>query len=205
MEEPSGSVAGSGPLQRGFLEPYFAGVVFYRRTAVLPAFSLAGCEYKVDVRDNQLNQTSNRLGVDFFFQHRERIMNPLENNVYIGLTRVPESFEGYTYYMPSLPVGPASILPEDMTLRQIKAHRYGVFTYMGQHRPEEISSITLKDIWYQVFEVWMPTVKISLPETFSFERIDYARCTKQYCECDLYYPIEPVQDSGRHVRQADET
>ncbi len=179
-----------------FLSRASEGIVFYRRTTVLPAFSLAGLEHKVEIRDNHMNQTSNKLGVDFFLHHRHRIIHPLEKDVYIGFTRVPEPASDYTYYMPSVAVGPASTVPEGMLQREIKAHRYGVFTYMGQHHPKEISTLTLKDIWHQVFEVWMPTVQMKLKETFSFERIDYTRCSKQYCECDLYYPIEPVQETG---------
>jgi AraC family transcriptional regulator len=185
-----------------FLRRASEGIVIHRRTSVLPAFSVAGLEYQVDIRDNRLNQTSKKLGTDFFLQHRQRIMQPLEKDVYIGFTRVPEPAEAYTYYMPSLPVGPASTVPEDMLLREIKAHRYGIFTYIGHHHPREISSLTLKDIWHQVFEVWMPTVEMKLKESFSFERIDYARCSSQYCECDLYYPIEPVQEAGHPGRKS---
>jgi AraC family transcriptional regulator len=179
-----------------FLRRASEGIMFYRSTAVLPAFVVAGREFRVDIGDNHLNQTSNKLGVDFFLHHRQRIQQPLEKDVYIGLTRVPESAADYTYYMPSLAVDAASIIPGDMHQREIKAHRYGVFTYIGQHHPQEISSLTLKQIWHQVFEVWMPTVEMKLKEIFSFERIDYTLCSRQYCECDLYYPIEPVSESG---------
>ena len=91
--------------------------MFHRKTAVLPAFSVAGLDYQVNIRDNHLNQTSNRLGVDFFLHHRQRIQHPLEKDVYIGLTRVPEPAADYTFYMPSLAVGAASIIPADMLKR----------------------------------------------------------------------------------------
>ena len=178
-----------------FLRRASEGIMFYRSTAVLPAFVVAGREHRVDIRDNQLNQTSNKLGVDFFLHHRQRILHPLQKDVYIGLTREPEPAADYTYYMPSLAVDAASIIPTDMLKREIKAHRYGVFTYIGQHHPDKISALTLKDIWHQVFEVWMPTIPMKLKEIFSFERIDYTRCSRQYCECDLYFPIEPVQET----------
>ncbi len=34
----------------------------------------------------------------------------------------------------------------------------------------------------------MATVEMKLKEIFSFERIDYTQCSRQYCECDLYLP-----------------
>lgn len=179
-----------------FLRRTAEGIVFYRNTAVIPPFSVAGLEYTVNIRDNHLNQTSNKLGVDFFQHHRQRILHPLQKDVYIGLTRVPEPAGDYTCYMPSLAVGAASTVPEDMLQRDIKAHRYSVFTYIGQHHPQEISALTLKEIWHQIFVIWMPTVQMKLQEAFSFERIDFARCGRQYCECDLYFPIEPVSKNG---------
>lgn len=183
-----------------FLSRAGEGLVFFKATEILPAFDLAGYEYEVGVEDNHLHQTANKLGVEFFNKHRARIANPLEKDVYIGFTTIPAVFAGFTRYLPSVPVGPASIVPKDMACRHVKAHRYGVFTYIGLHRPEEISSATLGAIWHQVFHIWMPTVEIKLPEAFSFERIDYARCSRQYCECDLYYPIKPVQESDRRSR-----
>ncbi len=60
---------------------------------------------------------------------------------------------------------------------------------MGLHRPEEISSRTLQELWKMVYGSWMPTVEITTDPAFHYERIDYARCSKQYCECELYFPI----------------
>lgn len=36
---------------------------------------------------------------------------------------------------------------------------------------------------------WMPTVEFDLEELFHFKYVDYSRCNKHYCECELYYPI----------------
>lgn len=165
------------------------GLIFFRSITVLPAFTIAGIEYKIDTQDNLLNQTANRYGVDFFYQHRPEVINPVEKDIYIGYTAIPEPYEGYTYYQPSVQVNQNSILAPDMKLRAIKAHKYGVFTYMGPHRPEELSSRNLKAIWNYVERIWMPTVAFNTKDKFRFEYINYAKCNKKYCECDLYYPI----------------
>lgn len=168
------------------------GLVFFRSITVLPTLSLAGYEYEVNIRDNLANLTANRLGVQFFYNSRQKIMNPVGKDVYVGLTTIPEPVMDYTWYQPSLRVNSASIIPPDMTVRHINPHKYGVFTYMGAHRPEDISSATLRAVWRHVFEVWMPTVEFNLGERFHFELIDYSRCNKSYCECDLYFPIGPL-------------
>lgn len=172
-----------------FLNCAGAGLVFLRSITVLPYFSIAGLEYEVDIEENRRNQIANKYGVDFFYNHRLRVFNPLEKDVYIGFTTVPEKKVSYTFYQPSIKICENSIVPADMKVKHIAPHKYGVFTYMGPHRPEEISSKTLAEIWDHIFSTWMPTVEFNLKEKFSFEYINYAKCNKHYCECDLYYPI----------------
>lgn len=168
------------------------GLVFFRSITVLPNFSIAGHEYAVDIEENMKYQTSNKLGVEFFYNDRTRVINTIEKDVYIGFTTIPDEPAKYTFYQPSIQVNEYSIIPSDMQKKLVNAHKYGVFTYMGPHRPEAISSKTLKDIWTYIAKTWMPTVQFDLDMNFHFERINYAKCNKQYCECDLYYPISTL-------------
>lgn len=172
-----------------FLSCAGEGLVFLRSIKVLPGFSIAGLEYTVDIWENIESQIANKHGVDFFYNHRTRVFNPVEKDVYIGLTTILDKQSSYTLYQPSTQIGENSIVPDDMRIKLIPAHKYGVFTYMGPHRPEEISSKNLAEIWEYVFNIWMPTIKFNLKENFRFERINYAKCNKHYCECDLYFPI----------------
>ncbi|MBU5593337.1 helix-turn-helix domain-containing protein [Clostridium sp. MSJ-4] len=165
------------------------GLVFFRSITVLPAFSIAGLQYNVDIEENLKFQIANKYGVDFFYNHRLRVFNPIEKDVYIGFTTVLDELNSYTLYQPSIQISENSIIPEDMNIKSIIPHKYGVFTYMGLHRPEEISSKNLLDIWNHVFNIWMPTVEFDLREKFRFEYINYAKCNKHYCECDLFFPI----------------
>lgn len=165
------------------------GLIFFRSISVLPAFMLAGIEYVIDVEDNYENLTATHLGVDFFYHHRPEVINPVEKDIYIGLTRFPEYLSRSTIYLPSVQINNNSIIAPDMIIKRIKAHKYGVFTYMGPHRPEELSVRTLESIWKYVNDIWIPTIQFDLKENFHFEFVNYAKCNKQYCECDLYYPI----------------
>lgn len=165
------------------------GLVFFRSITVLPVLSLAGPEYVIDAAENRQHLTANRYAVDFFYNLRPRVINPVAQDVYIGLTTIPEPYQGFTFYQPSVQFDHNSIIPPGMLTKQLKPHKYGVFTYMSLHRPEEISAHTLQDIWEYIRETWMPTVQFDLEETFHFEWVNYAKCNKHYCECDLYYPI----------------
>lgn len=165
------------------------GLVFFKSITVLPAFSIAGVEYRVDIEENARELTANKLGVDFFYYKRPEVINPVDKDIYIGFTTVPKKPGAYTCYQPSVKINQNSIVGPNMTVKHIRPHKYGVFTYMGPHRPEELSADKLKGLWQFVNDNWIPTVEFHLPEKFHFEHINYARCNKSYCECDLYYPI----------------
>jgi AraC family transcriptional regulator len=168
------------------------GLVFFKSITVLPAFMIAGIEYKVDMEENRRELTSNRLGVDFFYHKRPEVINPVDKDIYIGFTTIPKKSGSFTYYQPSVKIDQNSILAPNMKVRQVKPHKYGVFTYMGPHRPEEISAEKLGGLWQFVADTWMPTVDFNLTEHFRFEMVNYAKCNKQYCECELYYPISAL-------------
>jgi AraC family transcriptional regulator len=168
------------------------GLIFFRSITVLPSFSIAGLEYIVDREENLRTQIANKLGVDFFYNNRPTVINPVEKDIYIGYTSIPEPFTGFTTYMPGVQVNKSSIVTPEFKVRHIQPHKYGVFTYMGPHRPEEISSKNLESIWRYISDVWMPTIQFNLKENFHFEYVNYAKCNKKYCECDLYYPISMI-------------
>ena len=178
-----------------FLQKAGEGLIFLRSIAVLPGFSIAGPEHQVGMAENKAFQTANRLGNAFFHERRKEIIQPVARDIYIGFTTVPDPPGDFTWYQPSLLVDRNSIVPDGMRERHVAPHKYGVFAYMGQHRPEEISSANLSGLWRFVFETWMPTVTFDLGETFHFERIDYARCNRSYCECELYFPISVLKPS----------
>lgn len=165
------------------------GLMFFRSITVLPAFSIAGLEYMVDIEENKRNQIANQYGNDYFYNYRPEIINPVDKDIYIGYTTIPEKLSGLTIYQPSTQINQNSIIAPNMKIKRIQPHKYGVFTYMGPHRPEEISSKTLESIWKYIYDTWMPTIQFNLKENFRFEYINYAKCNKHYCECDLYYPI----------------
>ncbi len=167
-------------------------LIFFRSITVLPAICVAGIEYVISEAENASDQTANRCGVDFFYHHRSEVINPVEKDIYLGITVIPDPFIGISTYMPSVQINKNSIIAPNMKTKQIKPHKYGVFTYMGPHRPEDISSRCLSSIWKYINEIWKPTVQFDLKENFHFEQINYAKCNKHYCECDLYYPISEI-------------
>jgi AraC family transcriptional regulator len=165
------------------------GLMFFRSITVLPAFSIAGIEYKLDLREDKNNRITAGYAADFFYNKRPEVINPVEKDIYVGFTAFTDNKQLFALYQPSVKISSNSIIAPYMKVRHIKPHKYGVFTYMGPHRPEEISLKKLEALLNYVSSTWMPTVEFNLTENFRIEFIDYSRCNKQYCECDIYFPI----------------
>lgn len=168
------------------------GIVFFRSITVLPTFTLAGHEFYIDKKDNDVNQTANKYAVSFFYENRHRIIHPVNTNIYYGYTTTDTALDSGSLYLPSFEINQDSIIPPDMKTKSVSPHKYGVFTYLGPHRPEEISSKTLREIWNYIYKIWMPTVQFDLKEVFHFEYVDYSKCNKSYCQCDLFFPISYI-------------
>lgn len=164
-------------------------LLFFRSIVVLPSFSIAGMDYKLRFEENE---TAGSLAVDFFYKQRPAIINPVEKDIYIGYTSVRKPFKGYFDYIPSIKVDHNSIVMPPLQVRKIPAHKYGVFTYMGPHRPEDLSYKFLEPILRYIRKVWMPTMQFDLKVHFHFQQLNYAKCNKHYCECDIYYPISTL-------------
>ena len=177
------------PFNAEFINVAGSGLVFFHSMTFLPKFMIAGPEYKVYHEDNIKNQTATKQGVDFYYNHRMKIINPVNPDVYIGFTSVKPNIKEYTYYQPSIEVNQNSIISEEMKTKEVPPHTYAVFRYVGQHKPEEVSSKTLVDVWSFIFHKWMPTAQFNLNDVFSFELIDYSKCSRDYSQCDLYFPI----------------
>lgn len=170
-----------------FLHCVGEGIAHICSIRVLPAFTIAGYEYKVGKKWGY--PEADGCGADFFRNHRQKIINPAAKDIYIGYVSELEENGRRVLYQPSVKVDKSSIIPPDMSAKTISSHKYGVFKYMGLHSPDEISGLKLKELMRIVREKWMPTVDIRLKHEFSLEYIDYSLCSKQYCECSLYFPI----------------
>ena len=178
------------PFNVDFMITAGEGLIYPKSILVLPGFTLAGKQYSLTLEAGQRSADTRRLAEVFFYDHRKRILNPAEKDIYYGYTSFPnQSQSSHIHYLTSLHTDQNSIIPPDMSTQKVLPHQYGVFTYMGLHRPEEITPEKLESLWTFIYDKWMPTVTFNLKEPFYFERIDYSKCSKQYCECDLYYPM----------------
>lgn len=163
------------------------GIIFYRSVSVVPALKLAGFEYRISRGIYDSDFDPGIIGSGFFRNESPGIINPVNGNVYYGLTENLSGSEAV--YMPSVRIGEDSVIPEGMIIKCLASYKYGVFTYMGSHSPEELSAERLTGLRDFIERKWIPTISQRTGINFSFEYIDYSKCSRQYCQCDLYYPI----------------
>ena len=171
-----------------YLERSGDGLVGIQATRALPAFSVAG----IEIRDRGEAPTPIRQGIDFYYKERRKIEKQIQRDVYLGLMSPRETVP--RAYLPSIQVGPDSIVPPEFTVRGAGPFPYGVFRYMGPHDPRDIDPYELGALWDHVFRTWKPALRAASDAGTAFERIDFAKCSRQYCECDLCYPIRGLDE-----------
>lgn len=171
--------------------PIKEGVVF-PTFVVKPSFYLEGIPVKIVGNENMLENTAKNKGHDFFFNHSQKIINPLDAKVYYGLTWHENNSYTYAYYMPSLETMDLNKTPEDMTGIQVLPHKYATFKYIGKHSAVDVTFNHLLDLHNYIHDIWMPKNNYNLFDegSFFFERIDMNISSEHYCEVELYYPLK---------------
>jgi AraC family transcriptional regulator len=135
------------------------------------------------------DNAANMVGCDFYYNHRHKIANPVNPDIYFGFTDWSGRPDGYIYYTPSLQVSDLVQVPEGMTGISIPANKYVVFRFIGFFRPDEIRGRNIGRILVHLYRKWIINSNFKLADTFRFEYIDTTLSKDNYCELDIYQPI----------------
>jgi AraC family transcriptional regulator len=150
-------------------------------------FFIVGNKYKILRRSGE--NIANNYGRVFFHNHRDKIMNPVNPEIYFGYTNWSGYNDGYIYYVPSLQVPDLALIPEGMIGICIPAHKYVVFRFVGFFRPEEIKGRQVGRLLVHLYRKWITNSGYKSADTFRFEYIDTGLSNDNYCELDIYQPI----------------
>ncbi|WP_371380109.1 helix-turn-helix domain-containing protein [Sporomusa aerivorans] len=152
---------------------------------------LVGTRHKIMSKSG--DRAANLLGRDFFYNHREKIANAVNPEVYFGYT--DWSNEGYIYYVPSVQVRDLSKVPPGMAGVEIPAHKYVVFRFVGFFRPDDINGRQVGRLLVHMYSKWIYSSGFTFADTFRFELIDSSLSKDNYCELDIYQPITELNKS----------
>lgn len=158
-----------------------------------PQFVFRQKSYLVGIRHKILkktgDKTANRYGRDFFYNHRTKVPNAVNPQVYYGYTDWRGSNEGFIYYIPSVQVADLSVIPDGMCGIEVSAHKYVVFRFVGFFRPDEINGRQVGRLLVHMYSKWIYSSGFKFADKFRFEYIDSALSKDNYCELDIYQPI----------------
>ncbi len=164
--------------------------ITYRPFFVMkPAFQLVGIRHEIPLGSDYL--IPNKVGREFFYQHRPLIQNIVNPDVYFGYVNWrQEKNSGYTIYVPSVQVEKVHDIPNGMTVISIPDNKYVVFRFVGFFHPEQVNIKHFEHLLEYMYSKWITQAGYDIAECFHLERIDNNIAKDDYCEVDLYQPIK---------------
>lgn len=155
-------------------------------------FNLIGLKHKILSKSG--DKTANAYGRDFFYNHKNKILNPINPHIYFGYT--DWSSNGFIYYTPSVQAPNSTKIPEGMTSISISAHKYVVFRFVGFFRPDDLNGRHVGRLLVQLYRKWILKSGYRFADTFRFEYIDTSMSEDNYCELYVYQPIEDISKNS---------
>ena len=153
-------------------------------------FNLIGIKHKILSKSG--DKTANASGRDFFYNHKDKIDNIINPQVYFGYTDWSSNNNGFISYIPSAQVHDSTKIPEGMTSISIPAHKYVVFRFVGFFRPDDLNGRHVGRLLVQLYRKWIFKSGYKFADTFRFEYIDVSMSEDNYCELYVYQPIEDI-------------
>ena len=172
------------------------GLLIEPRILIKPTFNLIGIKNVIYCEEDKVSFVANRVGKDFFYNYRHLIKHPCNTDNYIAVIQYIEGRDDYTFYIPALEVSKIENIPKGMISLNIPTQTYAVFTYIGFHHPELINIKSLSTLQQYIFCKWLPHSGYSLSNTFHLESINYKISREDYCEIEIFIPINNKKNLG---------
>lgn len=151
-------------------------------------FNIIGEKHKILSKSG--DNIANIYGCDFFYNHRQKISNAINPQIYWGYTDWNENNNGFIYYMPSIQAEDLKHIPDGMDGVSIPAHKYVVFRFTGFFSPDDIRGRHIGRVLVYLYRKWIFKSDFKFADTFRLEYIDTSLTKDNYCELDIYQPIE---------------
>lgn len=151
-------------------------------------FNIIGEKHKILSKSG--DNIANTYGCDFFYNHRQKISNAINPQIYWGYTDWNENNNGFIYYMPSIQAEDLKHIPDGMDGVSIPAHKYVVFRFTGFFSPDDIKGRHIGRVLAYLYRKWIFKSDFKFADTFRLEYIDSSLTKDNYCELDIYQPIK---------------
>ena len=119
------------------------GILSMPDIVIIPEMYLMGEVHLISWEETM--EKSPRVAIEFWENNRQKINNPINKNIYIGLTRWPD--EKRSIYLPSIQVTNIDEVPEGLTGDKLPPAEYFRFFYIGNHHPYNLNIRVLDEMW----------------------------------------------------------
>jgi len=166
------------------------GLFFGPEFVMVPTFHMVGHLYKVPFA--QSIEMAPRVARDFWDNDRQHIANRLGDDIYIGLTRIPEEITDFSYYMPSVPVHDPRNPPVGLHTDTFPASLCAKFHYIGQHHYFDLNA-DVAEAMYDAIDAYAEKSDAGYQlsdNSIYFERIDKANYDGTFCKLEWFTPAK---------------
>jgi AraC family transcriptional regulator len=175
------------------------GIIFEPKILIKPKFKIVGLEYLISISENKKSHVLTELSNDFFYNHRQKIKNPKNPEVYYGYIHFSDYRSDEKFYVTSIEVSSLDEIPDGMKGYCVPSRKYAAFKYIGFHHPNNITISNLENIYSYISMQWFSTSNYQPSDCFQFERVDMSHPSKDYCELDIYIPVELKESSKSSI------
>jgi AraC family transcriptional regulator len=168
------------------------GIIFEPEIVMVPQFHVIGRKHQIPYSDS-INMAP-KAAKHFWANDRMKITNPINPNVYIGLTRTAGINAHYTWYLPSIQVQTLKNIPEGLEGYTFTPSLCAMFCYIGQHHYFDINRNKAKNM-YSAIEKFFDCeygCEFSRVSDIYFEKIDTETYDGDYCQMEWFTPIKKV-------------
>lgn len=155
----------------------------------IPSFKIGGILNRITIAEKYKYKPS-MIANDFYYRQKHKISNPVNEDVYYGYTMPDHDLEKSTFYLSGLEVSDDTVMPEDFHVEEIPEKDYIIFKFIGNFDASKITWEHLLEIW-QFRDKYLESVYNITDRIYGyFEYIDGSKVSHDYCELELYVPIE---------------
>ncbi|MGG4142276.1 helix-turn-helix domain-containing protein [Paenibacillus algorifonticola] len=164
-------------------------LVYGPEMVMMPTFHLIGQMYRVEIAEAPTKAPE--AAKQFWWNKRHKVPNPVEPDIYYGLTRTPDPSLSWTYYIPSMRVKNLSDIPKGFTGDTVPASLCVGFRYIGNHHYEEIDELRAGALYKAIDRLAQEhNGKYELLDSeFFLEKIDTGAYDGQFCQMEWFTPI----------------
>lgn len=167
------------------------GLFFGPDIVMVPQFHVIGKLHRLSDSHSYSIALALEAGSTFWKNERTQIKTVINDNVYLGITRMSNNYKEIIDYMSAVQVENLDEIPQGFSAYTFEASLCAKFRYIGQHYHSELNRDIVNSIFETIFKFSMADhFKYSLPnDNVFFGRLDTGLSDRIYCQMEWFIPI----------------